>query len=49
MGIPLNAEDRPPVDERNDDVLHVDVLMELSTGAQERVERLEVKLVWEHL
>lgn len=40
---------RIPVNERNDDVLHVDILMELSTGTQERVQGLEVKLIWEHL
>lgn len=40
---------RIPVNERNDDVLDIDVLMKLSTGTQERVQGLEVKLIWEHL
>lgn len=38
-----------PVNESDDDVLDIDVLMKLSTGTQERVQGLEVKLIWEHL
>lgn len=38
-----------PVYEGDDDVFDVDVLMELSAGAQKRVQGLEVKLVWENL
>lgn len=42
-------QSRIPVNECNDDVLHIDILMKLSTGTQERVQGLEVKLIWEHL
>lgn len=38
-----------PVYEGDDDVLDIDVLMELSAGAQERVQSLEVELIREHL
>lgn len=38
-----------PVDEGNDDVLDIDMLMELSTGTQERVQGLKVELIWENL
>lgn len=41
--------DRIPVNECNDDVLDIDILMKLSTGTQERVQGLQVKLIWEHL
>ena len=37
------------VDESNDDVLHVDCLLHVSTGLQEQVEGLKVELVREHL
>ena len=40
---------RLPVNECNNDVLDIDILMKLSTGTQERVQGLEVKLIWEHL
>lgn len=38
-----------PVNQSDDDVLHVDVLMKLRTGTQERIQGLEVKLVRENL
>lgn len=38
-----------PVNEGNDDVLDIDMLMELSTGTQERVQGLKVELIWENL
>ena len=38
-----------PVNEGDDDVLDVDVLMKLSTGAQERVQGLKVKLIGKNL
>lgn len=38
-----------PVNEGNDDVLDIDVLMQLSTGTQERVQCLKVELVWKNL
>lgn len=38
-----------PVDKGDDDVLDIDVLMELSTGTQERVQSLEVELIRENL
>lgn len=38
-----------PVNEGNDDVLDIDVLMEFSTGTQERVQGLKVELIWENL
>lgn len=40
---------RIPVNECNDDVLDIDILMKLSTGTQERVQGLQVELIWEHL
>lgn len=42
-------QSRIPVNECNDDVLDIDILMKLSAGTQERVQGLEVKLIWEHL
>lgn len=38
-----------PVYKGDDDVLDIDVLMELSTGTQERVQSLEVELIRENL
>lgn len=38
-----------PVNKGDDDVLDIDVLMELSTGTQERVQSLEVELIRENL
>lgn len=38
-----------PVDEGDDDVLHVDVLVKLGTCPEEGVQRLQVELVGEHL
>ena len=37
------------VNQRNDDVLHVDILLELSTRLEEGIEGLEVELVGKHL
>lgn len=46
----LDAADQTvPVNEGNDDILDINVLMELSTGTQERVQSLEVELIWENL
>lgn len=48
VGVYLNPSNIP-VNECDDDVLDVDVLMKLGAGTQERVQGLEVKLIWEHL
>lgn len=38
-----------PVNQSDDDVLHVDVLMKVRTGTQERIQGLEVELIRENL
>lgn len=38
-----------PVNQSDDDVLYVDVLMQLSAGTQERIQRLKVELIGENL
>ena len=38
-----------PVNESDNDVLDVDVLVQLSAGAQEGIERLQVELIGEDL
>ena len=46
--VPLR-EQRQPVDERDDDVLHVDHRVQLTAGAQEVVQGGQVHLVGENL
>merc|ERR1712142_92617 len=43
------GELRQPVDQRDDDVFHVYVLMQVAAGVQEHVQRAQVELVREHL
>lgn len=40
---------KPPVNQRNDDVLHVDVLVQICTRAKERIQGLQMELIWEDL
>lgn len=49
LALLTKANKTVPVNESNDDVLDIDVLMELSTGTQERVQGLKMKLIWENL
>ena len=44
-----NCRDCLPVDERNNDVLDVDVTVEICASPQKTVQRLEMKLIREHL
>lgn len=40
---------KPPVNKSNDDVLDVHILVQVGTGAKERVQRLQVELIWKDL
>ena len=47
--VPTVSKGGQPIDQGDDDVLHVDRLQEIGTGLQERVQRLEVELIGEDL
>lgn len=45
----VELSERVPVNKCNDDVLNVDMLMQLSTGTQKRVQGLKMELIGKNL